>query len=549
MPPPFLRIRAGRPAAPPAPTRADVALFVGLVGRRPGAVPDAVRAELEANGFGASGLFKVEDGRLEALLDVPVAVASWSEFDQLFDWRSQPLAPGGAGAGAPGEGRMLPCPLGLAVRQFFRQGGVRAWIVRCGDPLPLADPALDAGAFRESRWNAASGATATAGRVAILPGLAGGHGNADPLDPATWHGAALAYALDDVAMLLLPDLPQLAAGPPVVPPLPATPPGPPEAFLPCAPPAATWEPDPRPARPQYLAPRLDAAGFRRWAAAIRHALDLLGRPKGPAHRRDVMLVGALPLPAAALAATAPATLDLLAAPGLGGPAAALFDDAGIGSARLQLAWPWLKTADAAVAPEGLQAGDGTLAGLLALTARSNGAFRSAAGAALAGDARPFPEPASGEVAKGHPPHADWLGERLALFATRRGETVLLSDSTMAASARWREGGVSRLMATLLRATRHLGEELLFEPNGPALWARAERGVAGVLGELRRLGAFHGATAEACYEVACNETTMRQADIDAGRLVCRVSFNPAYPVGEIIVTLLLMEPAAALEEAA
>jgi hypothetical protein len=540
MPVPGLEFRVQRPAAEPSATRADVAVFAGLVARRPAPLPDALVTFLADAGWRAGGAYPVSDARLAALLGIPVPVASWAEFDSVFDWRSRESVPGAKDS--------IPCPLGLAVRLFFLQGGAKAWILRCGDPLPLTDPDLDEDAFGERQLRAVGGPVAPgADAQPILPGFQARSVEADPLDAATWRGAALIYAIDDAAMLLLPDLPDLAGGPAEIAPPPDEPPGPPESFRPCAPSIAEDAPDVRDARPDYRAPRLGRDGYRLWSAMLVHVLGLLGRPRGPAHRRDVMVVGGLPIPDTGAQMPHGAEqwpLDLLATPGNAGTDAAplaLLDSAAIGSARLQLAYPWMATPESARCAEGLQSPEGALAGMIARSALEQGAFRSAAGRLLSSPARLLPSIAGSDVQRGLPGRADWLGDCLCLFAERRGAIALISDSTVADDRAWRKGGVSRLVAVLLRACRNIGSDLIFEPAGPAFWSRLAARVEAVLEQLRLLGAFDGLSAAESYQVTCDRSTMTDADIDAGRVRCQVVINPASPIERIVVTLALLEP--------
>ena len=545
---PGIEFNVQRPLSARGPsTRADVAFFAGLVARRPGPPPDRVVSALARAGWREGGSFPVSAGRILTLLGIPVAVESWAEFTALFDWRSRPLV--------SGAGQRIPCALGLAVRQFFLQGGARAWIVRCGDPLPLSDAKADPDAFRKRQLEALAGrADPALDAQPILPGFRDLSPDADPLDSSTWRGAALAYAVDDAAMLLLPDLPDIAAGPAETIEQPPEPPGPPEQFRPLASfsaPAAGK----RDAVPQYGAARLDLAGYLLWSAAIRHALDMLGRPRGPEHRRDVMLVSALPIPdteAGLPHGSEQGPLAFLGEEGTAGTGAgtlALLDSEAIGNARLQLAYPWLSTPDAAACPEGLQSPEGALAGLIARTSLERGAFRSAAGEALASGATLVPKLSGSDIARGLAGRADWLGDRLCLFAERRGRIELLSDSTAAQDRAWRKGGISRLVGILLRACRQIGDELIFEPAGPLLWARAASAVTGVLEQLRDAGAFSGPGAQDSYRVTCDRSTMTDADVDAGRVRCEVIVNPASPIERIVVTLSLVEPVRSLAQEA
>ena len=541
---PGIEFRIERPLAQAATTRADVAVFAGLVARRIRPLPDQLVLNLAEAGWREGGSFPVGDARLQALLGIPIAVESWDEFDALFDWNSR--------APAAEAAERLACPLGLAVRQFFLNGGARAWIIRCGDPLPLTDANLDAGEFAKMQVKALAGPVEDgADCQPILPGWLGRSSNADPLDSVTWQGAAAIFAIEDAAMLLLPDLPDLSAGPAqLLEPVPE-PPGPPEEFRPCASPAVELAPNARDARPGYRAPRLTKENYLFWSSALKQALELLGRPRGPEHRRDVMLLAALPIPDALPGIQASPDrwpLDLLAERGLAGSKKAplaLFDSDALGNARLQLAYPWLATPDAASCPEGLQSPEGALAGLIAQTSLEQGAFRSAAGRPLGATARLVPQLSGSDIARGLEGVADWLGDRLCIFAERRGRIELVSDSTAASSRAWRKGGVSRLIAILLRAARHIGTELVFDPSGPELWSGLAAEVTALLEQLRGVGAFEGQGAAECYEVVCDRSTMTDADIDAGRVKCDVIVNPASPIERIVVTLALIEPVPAL----
>ena len=550
---PGVTLTTMRPAALEASTRADVAMFVGCIARRDGALPEEQRAELERSGWSSTGLFEVSAERLQALLDIPVAVDSWSEFDSLFAWDRRPAA--------PGSSDLLPTPLGLAVKNFFEEGGAKAYIVRTGDPLPLADPARDPDEVAKEKlsllnWAAAAAAPDASSRTPILPGYRGRGAPPSPTDPKTWTGAALIYAIDDTAMLLLPDLIDLCSGEPHAIPAEPQPPAPPEQFRPCATDAPQLEPEPRAARPEYRAARLDVSGYREWASALRYVLDLLGRPRGPAHRHDVMLLSAFPLPLGEAGFDrGEESWPLAILGGLrtgskqGDPL--LLDADGIGNARLQLAYPWIETAASFDLPEGLQSPEGVLAGMVARTALAEGAFRSAAGRPCRSPRRLHPEIATSDLARGLPgSEADWLGARLSIIGHRRGAIELMSDSTMATDRRWRAGGVSRLMGILLRAARHLGDELIFEPNGPHLWARVRSRVEALLEDLWNQGALEGRNRGEAYEVYCDESSMSATDIDAGRVICRIGFTAAYPIERINVSLLLLEaPTMSRKEAA
>jgi len=543
MPFPELVLNDAPPPGADLPSRADVALFVGLVPRRDAPVPANVRRALEEAGWAGQGPFARSDEAVEALLDVPVAVTSWDAFDALFGWDTRQLAQGSA--------RRLACPLGLAVRSFFAEGGAKAWIVRTGDPLPLLpDPEVAEADVRAEKRRLVSWKTIAppdaANRVALIPGLDAIGTPASTGDPATWHGAAHIWGVEDAAMLLLPDLAELFAPPPApLASLPEPPPVP-EVFKPCAVPVEGLAPEPRVARPNVTAPRYDRAAYGGWSGAIKALLDLLDASRRAGHRRDVMLVASLPLPRndLDLPGLEGSPLRLLDEPELGVGKLKLHDLACIGSARLQLGYPWVATAASAVQPEGIEAPEGALAGAVARSALTFGAFASAASTPLPSIVSTVPELPGAEIRASLPGGvADWTGDRLCLIGRKLGAMALISDATMSESRDWRAGGVSRLMGIILRATRWLGQDRLYEPSGPRLWAELQLDLESFLDRLWQLGALSGATAARAYTVRCDETTMRQADIDAGRTIVSLAFTAAQPIQRIEVTLSLADAGA------
>lgn len=548
MPFPELVLRdAPRPAAGLS-SRADVAMFVGLVARRATAVPGTLRAALEAAGWAGSGPFTRGPAATDALLDMPVPVDSFDAFDALFAWDARPIA--------TGDPRTIPCALGVAVKSFFAEGGRRAVIVRTGDPLPLlSDDAPDQAAAEKRRliaWTNASPPANAALRTPLLPGFAGRGVPAESTDPRTWHGAAHIFGVDEVAMLSLPDLPELIAGEPEpVPDLPTPPPAP-EQFKPCAPAAATVLPAARISRPAVSAPRLDRPLYADWASAIRFVLNLLSPARTVAHRRDVMLLASLPLPTRR-AGSVPqgaegwplSLLDDASVPG-----GSLLPRTRIGSARLQLAYPWVETADTASLPEGVAGAEGVLAGAIARTALRLGGFRSAAGSTVSSVRRALPELATSALRRGLPgTTSDWLGDRLSLVGAVPGGFGLASDATMSDDRSWRAGGVSRLMGIILRAARQLGNERIFENSGPALWGAMAQELETFMERLRQAGALAGEKPDDAFTVRCDASTMTQADIDAGRVIATVGFTAAQPIQRILVTLALSEGGSATRQAA
>ena len=78
--------------------------------------------------------------------------------------------------------------------------------------------------------------------------------------------------------------------------------------------------------------------------------------------------------------------------------------------------------------------------------------------------------------------------------------------------------------------------VVFEPNGPALWAQIRNDVAGFLQGLFLDGAFQGRTPQEAWFVACDANTMTQQDIDNGVVNLVIGFAPLKPAEFVILDL-------------
>lgn len=550
MPLPQLTITQAPAKLPIQAARSDVPLFVGLIARRTEAsLPPPLAAWLQASEFCGTGQLARTPDQLDSLLDVPVPIDSFAEFEALFDWQARPLV-----GGSP---ETVPTRLGLAVEQFFAEGGARCWIVRTGDPLPvmaslvqsLPDPAETARYRSLIDWPQSAPPADKAERVPLLPAFVPtNRGAFDPYDPSSWSGAGLAYAVEEAAYVCLPDLPDLVAGPALRLPDPEFPPLGQENFIPCAP-----EDDPPPppegaGRPAFAAPRLDLAGFDLWAKALRGVLSLLEGRGGAEHRRDMIHVAALPLPDLADPAmppdaeTWPLALDDPSLPAFGGTG--LFSEALAACGRQVLVYPWLATERSVTQGQGVCSAEGIVLGRLAQRVLTGGVHAIAAGPVASRVRGTVPELAA-EVLRREPaggPYG-WLGDALALLGWRRSDFHLLSDVTSTRDDAWRDGQVARIMGALLRHARHVGLDAAFADNGPQAWGRAKQSMEQLLDGFWRGGALSGGNAGEAYEVVCDRSTMLQSDIDQGRVIAHVRFRPTRTLQHIAVTLDLAGGAA------
>ncbi len=108
-----------------------------------------------------------------------------------------------------------------------------------------------------------------------------------------------------------------------------------------------------------------------------------------------------------------------------------------------------------------------------------------------------------------------------------GARVLTSDPA------WRYVPVRRLFLMVEESIDEATQWVVFEPNDEPLWARVRQSVSRFLLMQWRLGALQGATAAEAFFVACDRSTMSQAEIDAGQLICEIGIAPVKPAEFVI----------------
>jgi hypothetical protein len=481
------------------PARADIACFVGLARIVAPALPQAVLDWLQAHGWTDPGA---------AFNDIPIPIENYPAFSALFD------------AGGSPDGTDY---LAAAVRSFFAQGGRRCYVVCVNKPVSAADKATD-----------------KASKLAkLLP-----DDSFNLADRSTWHGAGHLAGLPDVSFFVLPDLPVLAASAPLTA-SGATPVKPTGLvlFAECAQTTLAAAVPAAPPPPMLPAPRLTPADYAVWAQSLGTILTMIEN-----NFREVQVVAAFPLPQdldAAAASENPLS-DTLAQDVHDAIAAYMPEavDSGLSTRFLQLGYPWLKTTGSGILSESLEPPDGVLAGILARNALTRGTFANGTKVVPSEVTDIYPLLPARETQVPTAP-LEWnalafkpLISRLSLFGLTPAGLRLLSDVTAYPGEAYRPGGVPRLVAVVSRAARRLGEQAVFAQNGPRLWARVQDALRQIMTRLWRLNALDGATAQDAFSVRCDSSTMTQNDLDSGRLVALVSFQPAAGIELIRVTLAM-----------
>jgi uncharacterized protein len=551
---PLNRVRAS--LASPEAFIADVAPTIALQDRlAPAMLADAVRAaaddlidacrtlvsptaatvaDLLHRGFRPAADDLVGWLRLQRLSNVPVEVDGFDAFAALFAWERRGVRDRIVRA----DDAVVATPLGIALRAFFGEGGARAWVVRSGDPSDVFDTA-------GGRFRACFPDDPEPDRAPQMPGVTGGFRRgllADvvldalpvALADADRVGIEHAYGLPEVSFVLLPDLIDACAQsvPGALPPAEVV--AAPARFEDCvaAEPIAAQAPGRR-----LPPPRCNSLALEVWRRLVVHAGLLLANGGRAHHRRDVMLLASLPLvgdgrdlppPDGWLAWMARTT-------GWMEPEDSLSSD------RLQLAWPWIATADSADAQGGIEPPEGTLAGVLARNALARGAFRSASFLPLRRFQSAYPHLPWTQILE----RAEWtplgelnLSQRLCLLGPAPKRPQLWSDVDCSPDPATRQAAVRRLVNVVIQAARRLGDDFAFDSNGELLWQRVRQRLGDLLRTLQAGGALID------HRVRCGRDTMSQADLDAGRLIVQIELQPAQPVQRIVVVLNLRDAGAA-----
>jgi phage tail sheath protein FI len=98
---------------------------------------------------------------------------------------------------------------------------------------------------------------------------------------------------------------------------------------------------------------------------------------------------------------------------------------------------------------------------------------------------------------------------------------------------WKYVNVRRLFLFIEESIEEGTQWVVFEPNDEPLWAQVRRSISNFLILVWRSGALMGLTQEEAFFVKCDRTTMTQADIDSGRLICYIGVAPVKPAEFVI----------------
>ena len=105
--------------------------------------------------------------------------------------------------------------------------------------------------------------------------------------------------------------------------------------------------------------------------------------------------------------------------------------------------------------------------------------------------------------------------------------------TISSDTSWKYINVRRLFIFVEKSI-YLGTQwVVFEPNGPELWALIRQTIANFLTTLWRNGQLLGTTPDEAFFVTCDRTTMTDDDLENGRLICVIGIAPVFPAEFVI----------------
>ena len=105
--------------------------------------------------------------------------------------------------------------------------------------------------------------------------------------------------------------------------------------------------------------------------------------------------------------------------------------------------------------------------------------------------------------------------------------------TLSSDPEWKYLNVRRYFLYLERSIEKSTQWIVFEPNGERLWANVRSTVEDFLYNEWYGGKLLGPTPKHAYFVRCDRSTMTQADLDNGRLVCEVGVAALKPAEFVI----------------
>jgi phage tail sheath protein FI len=170
---------------------------------------------------------------------------------------------------------------------------------------------------------------------------------------------------------------------------------------------------------------------------------------------------------------------------------------------------------------------GFVAGIFARSDNDHGVWKSPANEVVQGALRFERSVSFGESELLNP-----LGVNCLRYFPGRGQRVW-GARTISSDPEWKYLSVRRYFNYLEASIERGTQWAVFESNGPALWANVTQTIDSFLYGEWRNGALLGSTPKEAYFVRCDLTTMTQADLDNGRMICLIGVAVVKPAEFVI----------------
>jgi phage tail sheath protein FI len=197
------------------------------------------------------------------------------------------------------------------------------------------------------------------------------------------------------------------------------------------------------------------------------------------------------------------------------------------SAYAAFYYPWIKVYDPITKDNKLVPPGGHMAGIYARSDTQRGVHKA-----------PANETVSGAVALEFP-----ISKEQQAILNPRGINVIREFQgrgirvwgarTCSSDPEWKYINVRRLFIYVEESIDKGTQWVVFEPNNQQLWGRVKQSVTNFLVTVWRDGALMGTAADQAFFVDIGYSTMTQADIDNGKLICMIGIAPTKPAEFVI----------------
>ena len=205
----------------------------------------------------------------------------------------------------------------------------------------------------------------------------------------------------------------------------------------------------------------------------------------------------------------------------------------IDSKYAALYYPWIRISNPAAATDPTQPGEidvppsGAVCGIYARSDVQRGVWKAPANETVTGALALQRDVRFGEQEVLNP-----LGINCIRALPNRGIRVW-GARTLSSDPEWKYVNIRRYFLYLEASIDRGTQWAVFEPNGEALWANVRSTIGDFLYNEWMSGALLGSTPKEAYFVHCDRSTMTQADLDNGRLICLIGVAAIKPAEFVI----------------